>query len=575
MKNFKYPINSGLPVALLSLLAVSCQVDKTYSLDKIENLDTEMTLFSNELEVPVGNVKAITLGSIFKEFDDNDMIYTDEDGNYGIRVSGNGTTSTDIDVPSITLAPFQAGKANLFSYSFPSASVGMSIPSFSEDMAIENKKSTISIENDLPDEVIDLAYVNINAPLEVNFIVSSGYLTIKKDFTFAFPSFMTISCQSGDFQVVSGNVLKAVSDIQISNGYKFNATVTKIAIPSGAIVTSGSTRKLKIDGDIVANGSVNINGAAFSTIPASVNFDYSIAAGVVSVSSASAKISVSKASDDIKVEIDQMPEVLSEASFVLSDPVVHFTVTNGTPFEVSLNANIVSKKDNSPVCSPIVISDVKVKGSATTDVYICKSSHAVPSGAVKVVAESIGELLRVMPDEISVTGVNATVQTPDFVSISTSSRYAVGMNYDVTTLLAFETGTSLGFNYTIEGLSMNFDNAEIQDMDLSMELVSTIPMDLSLNARAYDSKGGELKDANVTVNATVKGGTIVSPATSPVTINIKTGESLSNLDSIVLDFRASVPSALSGISLNEKQGIAINNIVAKVKGGITIKSEDK
>jgi len=577
MQKLKHPNSTFLPAAALLalMMAAACQVDETYSLDNIKNLDTEMTLFSNTLEVPVGNVKMISLGSII-DLKDNELVYTDGDGNYGIRVSGAEATSTKIDVPSVSLSPFQVGKVNLFSYEFPAASVGMSVPSLSQDMPVESKKSTITIENTLPNEMVDLESVTINAPIEVSFAVSSGYVTIKQGFSFKFPTCLTLTSQSSDFQVISGNTLKATKDIQVSNGYKFNATVTKIVVPAGAITTSGNTRKLKITDEITSDGTVNISGAAFSTIPASVSFDFNVSTGNVTVSSANAKFSVSRNSDDIVLSVGALPDAIREASLILSDPVVHFTVTNGSPFEVVLNATISSKKNGSPVCSPISLSGVKVAASVTTDVYICKSSHAVPAGAVKVAADNIGQILSTIPDEFAITGLSATVQTPGFVTISTSSSYTVGVSYDVSTLLAFETGTALGFNYTFEGLSLEGldDKLEIKDMDLDMDFVSSIPLDLTINAKAYDSKGEEMSGAQVNVSATVKGGSLSSPATSPVTINIKAGESFSDLDSIVLDFRAAVPAALSGIALNEKQGIAIDNIVMRVNGGVTVKPED-
>lgn len=562
-------LSSLLPAALLSLLAVSCQVDDTYSLENIQDLDTEMTLFSNNIEVPVGNVKMITLGSII-DLDDNDLIYTDENGNYGLRMAGAETSSTSIDIPAVELSKFQVGKTTLLEFVFPSSVVGMSVPTYSDNVTITSKESPITIENGIPEGIVDIRSISLNAPVDIDFKLSGGYLTLKKDFTFTFPSCLSITSQSADFQVVSANTLKATKDIRISDGYKVSVTVTGITFPAGSIVPSGSGKKILINDKIVANGTVNVDGAAFTTIPSSISMDFAISSGNVVVNSVDAKLAITETAEDISIEVGELPEEIKEASLVLSDPVVRFSVSNSSPFAVMLNANITSKKAGVPVCSPVAISNVVIAANANTDVYICKSSHAVPSGAVKVVAESIGELLKTIPDEFVISGISSSVTTPGYATVTSKTTYKVGMDYDVSTLLAFETGTALGFNYTVDGLSMDLDSLSIEDMDLSMDFVSSIPLDLTLNAKAFDSEGAEMEGANITVNAVVKGGTIEAPATSPVTINIKAGDSLSDLDSIVLDFRAAVPASLSGVALNVNQGIAINNIVARMNGGITV-----
>lgn len=563
-----------LSAAMLPVLVVSCKVDEAYSLDNIKDLDTEVTLFSNTLEVPVGNVKMISLGSVI-DLKGNEMIYTDAEGNYGIRVSGAAASSTGIDVPSITLSPFQVGKIELVSYDFPAASVGMSVPSFSQSLDVTNKTASIKIENDLPEGIVDIQSVTVNAPVTVKFSVSTGYITLKQGFTFAFPACLAVTCSSNDFEVVSGRTLRAKKDIQVSNGYTLNVTVTTITVPSGAVVASGSGKKIQINDNIVANGTVSLDGAAFATIPASISFDASVTTGTITVSSASAKINFSRTTDDMKVAVGELPDAIKDASLVLSDPVVRFTVNNGSPFEVVLNSSIVSKKNGAAVCTPISLNNVRIAANGTTDVYICKSAHAVPSGAVKVVAESIGELLKTIPDEVVISGISASVAPSGFVTVSSSSNYVVGTSYEVSTLLAFETGTTLGFSYSIDGLSLgDMDKVDIKDLDLAMNFVNSIPLDLAVNAKAFNSKGSEINGAQLTVNAIVKGGSLTAPATSPVTINIK-ADSLSDLDSIALDFSASVPAACSGIALNEKQGIAINDIVMKVNGGITVKMDDK
>lgn len=84
--------------AAVVCLFPSCVVDEQYSNIKLEDIDTEMTLFQEGLEVPLGGMRAVTVKEIVG-LDDSvkEFLTADEDGNYSISYNGTLSLTDQLD----------------------------------------------------------------------------------------------------------------------------------------------------------------------------------------------------------------------------------------------------------------------------------------------------------------------------------------------------------------------------------------------------------------------------------------------------------------------------------------------
>lgn len=103
-------------LAGMALLAMfpSCKVDEQYSNIRLEDIDTEMTLFQNGIDVPMGSMTAVTVKEIVG-LDDSvkEFLTADEDGNYSIRYNGTFSLNDQLDealgqVPSVDGVKFSS-----------------------------------------------------------------------------------------------------------------------------------------------------------------------------------------------------------------------------------------------------------------------------------------------------------------------------------------------------------------------------------------------------------------------------------------------------------------------------------
>jgi hypothetical protein len=77
------------------------------------------------------------------------------------------------------------------------------------------------------------------------------------------------------------------------------------------------------------------------------------------------------------------------------------------------------------------------------------------------------------------------------------------------------------------------------------------------------------------VSGPVKGGTQNSPAVSDIELLIKSAGDSFSLDALRLTMKASAPSDLTGVALNEKQGFKITDLVITCPEGITFNNSEK
>ena len=117
-----------------------------------------------------------------------------------------------------------------------------------------------------------------------------------------------------------------------------------------------------------------------------------------------------------------------------------------------------------------------------------------------------------------------------------------GAAYDVSIPLAFDTAD---FSYTevIDGLMDTLDGIADDVLDpkwtITTQLVNTVPLDMQLIAEAVDTQGNVIDGLTVTTESEVKAGTLLSPTTSSVTLQVEAeGDLLSKLDAIKLHLHA-------------------------------------
>ena len=102
--------------------------------------------------------------------------------------------------------------------------------------------------------------------------------------------------------------------------------------------------------------------------------------------------------------------------------------------------------------------------------------------------------------------------------------------------------------------------------------MNTLPLDIELSAEAVDWEGKTLKDVAVTISpSAISGGTLKSAGRTPLTFNIKntSGKDKIEFDAIKLKLGLRCGSGQAGIQLNEKQGLAFEDVKISLPQGIT------
>lgn len=588
------PASYALALAAIGTMVTGC-VDHDYDLSK--DIDMTVTVGGNELTLPASSTAAITLSEILN-LDENSSLqpleadmYGLKKGDYVVREKANPSHST-ISIDEVNLSSLK-GSTDI-----------TPLPKFVElPGSYETVVSTGDIHSDMhisddnvTRELVSLVSAETDLEMDITVFFKSedftGTAYIKKGYQADFSSDWTIQVADAKtaslVKVIGGHTLEFLNDTPF--GTESVPLTLKIKIVKFDLSHAGAGQglyapgKFKLDSEIVFSGDVAIHTDALRAHEANLTLVTKTEIPVARLLAVTGKIDPKITIDPTRFEISGVPDYMNDPknNLDVANPMLFLTVTNNSPVKVNVWATLKAQKTDDSLTAPVVIGSanapIQIKPNAVTEVCVCRTLPAVTEPNVTYVQVSdLSTLFESVPKEVIADPISAKSDVNEVVTIRLSSpaqpvEYSFVTDYDVVVPLAF--GDNLEFYYdTTENWDDedDLDKYNFDEVDLSFDAVSTLPLDLVPRVEALDADGNVISNVYADVNGSVKAGNVDAPSTGSITAKIhSTAGNIKNLKGVRVYFNATNTAASAGKPLNENQSIAFKNILISVKGGVTI-----
>ena len=612
-----------LPVlaAWMVIGGVSC-VNEQYDLNK--GIDMTIGVDAN-IGVPVGSTEFIGIGDFLKieESEDNMIVMDETTGDYYLSFAGKEPFSSKIEIPEINLGTTRSetvtvmldinDNADLKDY------IGMPVgPDLIAQIGRENfeydipetTKMPITVDEELPEQVKDIRKIQLNTAIDFNFSMSDGATSLS-GIVITFPNFMTVEPAATQTGVIvnDGHKVSVNNPIRIVAGNE-NPSVHLIIkeidftkMPDGmGIVSDGDKNRVIIGTSVDISGKINVNLFDFQQIPAEIGVVMDISLDRLDVESAEIRIDANETVEDQTIEVGELPEFLTSNTVLLDvyNPVVRLDVQNGSPFAASIDADINAFiGEESTLDSPIHIGE---KGNPGTEPIIInpdteasifvsrRGEHDNPQpGDIDIAVPAIADLIKKVPEKLTISNIAIITDSDNYLSVPPGESYECSVAYGVSAWMAFGPDLRIEYSTDIKDLNKTLSpggggessgeeqggsdyEIDLRNVDITFNLHNSIPLNVALKAEPIDVEGNVMEDVEVSLTGDVKAGSAEAPALCPIAVNMKaTSESVKSFDGIRITILGTSSEETVGVTLNNKQGIRLTDITAKVSAGATIK----
>lgn len=433
---------------------------------------------------------------------------------------------------------------------------------------------SLSTPKDLSFEKAELTYTQNGQSRTNQVSISDGLVSISGENDVVVdagkPVYLALTL---DMAEVNGNGISFVNKkIEINSLFKFNGT---FAIKSEEFENLSAAQLQQIQDKGIA-----------SVIPQEVAFDivsaFSDNISVVRVDAIAQKA----VSEPEPIVLDNMPNFLKDESvkIVLNNPpfIIEWnnpfpagSVVNPDAAAVKNNLTIESVKGDEVIARKLATLSGIPSGKSILVLADAPAAAEVPAryasyNRINVVVENLNELLMTIPDKICINFAPVTIALKDLVP----GQYNTQVDYCVDTPLEFLDGSKLIYE-DVEDVEDDMDDASDFDakaIEIQANVVTNLPMDLTLSVDALDRNGRSLKGGVIDVNDVVVGahkGDISETTTQAVVINItpREGHSIRELLQNMAKFVYRAEFEGEG-KLYENASIKLTNVKATIKGGI-------
>lgn len=561
----------------------SC-VDDQYDLDK----DVDMTVtVGGDLTIPGSSTEEITLKKIF-DLEEDSNVQPDAEGNYVLSQQGE-TSVSDVNIGKVTVAGDEIEVNGSESYlSFDKDKV---LPDMTVTDEVDERNS-FKIDSDVTRDVVALKTAQVNMPISFRMYYegNAGTLYLKKGFALTFPAYMTLVTDDPKVEVSDNGDVKALvfqEDTEIRKHTEL-AVVARVTAIDFEKMDEGmglvERGHLFMTGDIRAIGTSYVKTSEFGsanqinlTLTTDVDIDEMDIFRAVAKVDPQISVSVSP------VKIQNLPDFLNddEVSINLNDPRIFINVTNPTPVDINLTAQLTPVKDGIMLTDKTVqigseteaASQVIIPGNVT-DYRICIHQITDEAGieADRIVSvPGLNRLIEKIPDEIRMEPVETTA-VQEFKEIELGGDYRIETDYQLETPLQFNEGTEVIYSEKMDGWGSDMEDYDFKEVVVSMKATNAIPLDLQMTADAIDVEGNILSEVSATVEGNITAGTPNRKTNSELKIILKSSstEALHRLDGLTYRVSAKTTKEVAGTVLNENQTLKLDDIRIQIKGGITM-----
>lgn len=576
----------------------SC-VNEDYDLTK----DIDKTIcIDGEISAPIGNSETIFVTDLLNlDGDESDVLLLDINDNYVLTFMGNRTEAS-FTVPSFRFSGdimTNGGHLGLIKRSdimeelAPGLSgTGLPVPKgLTVKRTFDASTTPLEIDEDIPEEVTDVKDIHGNAVAKVTFLANAGKATLS-GLTVDFPDYLIFAGISKgqidcDFdkesntlrfgQVEVGRVMSEVS-LDITG-----IDLTKIPAGQGFI---RDRHKMLLNDNITLTGfEVSLLtddlGNTFGDIPEEVHIDTGIKLNSLDIKDVTVKVDPKVAITPQAINVGKLPDFVNGDGAVLDlyDPQIMLFLGNDSPLTMSLNADLESYKGASR--NTVHIGDnggatdkITVKSGMTSRIYLSRTGEIAPSGYQNVKVSNLSDIVKNVPERISIANIDVKADD-EFVTVQTDKSYNFYCSYSIIAPLAFGKDMRIDYCSDYDGWNEIFNSEdvdyEINSAVVTFDCVNTIPFGIEMTAAAIDKEDNVIPEITVTIEGNVSSGSVDKPSKTPMTLNLKisSGDDMRRLDGIRMNNRISgADNDHSGVCLNKRQSIKLENMKIKIKGAI-------
>lgn len=571
-------IASSITAAAAMMMCLSC-VNEEYDLSK--EIDKDITLLKG-ISLPVGNIEKISLMQVLEiEESENSVISTDNDGNLFLSFTGDAVKA-DIEMPELTLADGNEIKTEPVTVVFNTGGYKDRLPSaiqgnivYSETAGkIVDKTTDIIIDSELPEQVVDIRSIDLDANLEISFTVSSDAVHLVKGLELIFPDDVTLTKNDNNPSYALDGIHKVVvkEDVKVTSSSPliFHLKIKKIDVPSGSVFNG----RIYLDEVLHVKADFFLDPSDFTKIPEKISIDIDANITALEVLSAEVKLDINEEIEGTEINIGELPDFLSgEDSFLdIYNPSIRFSVENSSPLSIDVTAEVSASRNGSSTAPVRLGYDdrITIPGSSSVDYVISRREGAASEGENEIVIPDIINLINPLPESISVDGIRVKSSNDSYVSLSTDGNYSASIEYEVDAPLAFGSGLRLSFIQDIEDIGLEFEGMDIPSATISMNLINSIPIGFSLTANALDSDGNVIEDITLSTDKPIAPGSLASPTENNIVITLKNKGDELIVSGLRIALSASSNEDFAGITLNTGQGIEIRDMAFALPEGINM-----
>ena len=467
------------------------------------------------------------------------------------------------------------------------------------EMKTEFKDSTeISIDEQVDKTLVMVQRIDLVKPagLTMNLRFEGVPQTVEEltfsRFTVEFPEFIKIAYNGADTRInVRGNklVINGVLDEELHSNEGFSVSglvITGMAFDDPLWLEDGrlvlDKQKVRISGAVTVNNQkINNSELSVITVYPSVDFD---------------EIEVKSVYGKVDPKIDPVHEEVSlnmgDADFFqnenntlqLSDPMITINLNSTVTIPIDLDLSISSLSGNGSYIAKDVAPDMgtihlpKCDTTATsrkTTLVIYKKDRPVSTSddTIYVRMSRLSELMEKIPDKI-VFHLDVATDTTVNHYIDLTHELSVSGDYNVSIPLEFD-NLYIEYSDTIADLGKSLedigDKIEATEMQLLADIESTIPLGITLTAKAYDKNWNELRSIRIDSCIVAAGSDTITKSQMILDVDVQKG-GLENLESII--FTAACQSAEGSSSIRKGQWLWIKKMRFKLPQGLKVDLTD-
>lgn len=563
-----------------------------------DKLNLDVNLGGNELIIPLGTGKKTLVSSILEP---SDMLAFNGTGDYVIEESGT-MASRDFSIQPVNLQLQSVSITQGINFNNVNVATRyvVNLSSFSGTI---NQTAKITASQRVPGALESLYSAQLDASKKPTITLHIGFKNVPANMTSL--HFNDLKIQVPDFlkwgndSDISGQILTLNTSFNPHDGYtrtiaidgfdfsSFNSTIglatTAISGTTDRLIAINTHNTFSVNGEIEGGPlTIDTNTLQDMQMVVTASFNQCTLNEVKAVVHPTISPVVTRIPISLSEDADFLQN--AESQLTLTNPQIKLDLSNSSLLPISAVMNIRGEDKNQHTLTGANIPPIKVtllpstqQGTPRLTKIILSAKPVAVEGYANVVVPELPELTSQIPYVVMIEAV-ADVATDTPMQVDLDKDMHMGAAYDVSIPLAFDTAN---FSYTevIDGLMDTLDGIADDILDpkwtITAQLVNTVPLDMQLIAEAVDTQGNVIDGLTVTTESDVMAGTLSSPTTSSVTVQVEAeGDQLSKLDAIKLHLHATSDDLVAGESLNGNQYIQFTQIKVHAAGGVHVDMND-